>query len=195
MRRSRFFKHMPTAQTIQENRYLKPLGRYLHHHYLWQFNRRGVAGGLAVGLFFGILSPVAQILLGAIGSVMFRVNLPVAAFATLVTNPFTVPPIYYAAYRLGKWMLGGEAAGDEDFDPEMIGKLADHQGDVGNWFTTAVDWVQGVGPQLMLGLAVFATIAAVLGYVLVSVIWQLQARYRWRRRLQRLQRPQTEMED
>src|SRR5690606_1202998 len=106
MRRSRFFKHMPTSQSIQENRYLKPLRRYVHHHYMWQFNRRGVAGGLAVGLFFGILSPVAQTLLGAIGSVVFRVNLPVAAVATLITNPFTVPPLYYAAYRLGKWMLG-----------------------------------------------------------------------------------------
>ncbi len=187
MRRSRFFKHMPTSQSIQENRYLRPLRRYLHHHYLWQFNRRGVAGGMAVGLFFGILSPIAQILLGAIGSVIFRVNLPVAAFATLVTNPFTVPPLYYAAYRLGKWILGEDSAADDGFDPNAVGAMPELKGDVSSWWHTALEWVQGVGPQLMLGLLVFATVSALLGYVLVSVIWQLQARYRWKQRVRRIQ--------
>ena len=59
MRRSKYFKHIPTSESIQQNRFLKPFSRYLHHHYLWQFNRRGVAGGLAVGLFVGILIPLA----------------------------------------------------------------------------------------------------------------------------------------
>ena len=186
MRRSRFFKHMPTSQSIQENRYLKPLRRYLHHHYLWQFNRRGVAGGLAVGLFFGILSPVAQTLLGAIGSVIFRVNLPVAAVATLITNPFTVPPLYYAAYRLGKWLLG-EKVVENSFDPAAVSVMPEIQGDVSRWWHAALEWVETVGPQLMLGLLVFATVAAVLGYLLVNIIWRLQARYRWRQRVRRMQ--------
>ncbi len=186
MRRSRFFKHMPTSQSIQENRFLKPFSAYLHHHFLWQFNRRGVAGGLAVGLFVGILIPFAQILFGAIGAILVRVNLPVAAFATFATNPFTVPPLYYAAYRLGNLMIGSE--GDAgSLNPKMINKVANEQAAVGNWFTNIIDWVQSVGPQLMAGLAVIAVAAAIVGYVLTNVIWHFQARYRWHKRQQRRQ--------
>jgi uncharacterized protein (DUF2062 family) len=185
MRRTRFFKHMPTSQSIQENRFLKPFSAYLHHHFLWQFNRRGVAGGLAVGLFVGILIPFAQILFGAIGAILVRVNLPVAAFATFATNPFTVPPLYYAAYRLGNLMLGDDDPTTSSLNPGMINKVANEQAEVGNWFANIIDWVQSVGPQLMAGLAVIAVVSAFVGYVLVNVIWHLQARYRWHKRQQR----------
>lgn len=188
MRRSKFFKHLPTTHTIRTNRFLKPFRRYLDHHYLWQFNRRGVAGGLAVGLFVGILIPFAQIVLGAVGAIVLRVNLPVAAFATFVTNPFTVPPLYYAAYRLGNFLTGAENVGRSPFaNPAVADRVVNEQGNISRWFANLIDWLQNVGPQLMIGLAVIAVVSALVGYVLVSVIWQLQARYRWRRR--RLRQP------
>jgi uncharacterized protein (DUF2062 family) len=179
MRRSRFHKYIPTSQTIRSNRFLKPFSRYLDHHFLWQFNRRGVAGGLAVGLFVGILVPFAQILFGAIGAIVLRVNLPVAAFATFATNPFTVPPLYYAAYRLGNVLMNN---GNADASLRMAGKVAREQAEVGHWFANLLEWLHNVGPQLMIGLAVIASVSAVLGYVSVNVAWQLRARYRWRRR-------------
>ncbi len=183
MRRSKYFKHIPTSKSIQENRFLKPFSRYLHHHFLWQFNRRGVAGGLAVGLFVGILIPFAQILFGAIAAILVRVNLPVAAFATFVTNPLTVPPLYYAAYRLGNWLIGPDrAATDQALNSGIFGKVLGEQAEVSYWFSNLIEWVQTVGPQLMTGLAIIAIVSAVAGYVLVSVIWQLQARLRWQRR-------------
>ncbi|MDQ7968290.1 MAG: DUF2062 domain-containing protein [Oxalicibacterium faecigallinarum] len=190
MRRTRFYKHMPTSQSFHDNRYLRPLARYLHHHYLWQFNRRTVAGGLAVGLFAGILSPIAQILFASILAMIARVNLPVAAFATLVTNPFTVPPIYYAAYRVGKSLIGSDPGAAEDLDPETMEKIVGAgslEGGIGNWFANMIDWLQAAGPQLMLGLAIFSVVSAVLGYVLVHVIWQLNSRLRWKRRVRRIQ--------
>lgn len=180
MRRSRLFKHVPTSHSIRTNRYLKPFERYLHHHFLWQFNRRGVAGGMAVGLFVGILIPFAQMLLGAIGAILFRVNMPVAVFATFATNPFTVPPLYYAAYRLGNALMGKESSADGP--PPIADKVAGAQAEVGNWFTNIIDWLQSVGPQLMIGLAVIATVSAFAGYVLINVIWKWQARYRWHKR-------------
>lgn len=179
MRRSRFFKHVPTSQSVKTNRYLKPFARYLHHHFLWQFNRRGVAGGLAVGLFVGILIPFAQMLFGAIAAILFRVNLPVAVFATFATNPFTVPPLYYAAYKLGNMLMGDD---DKDGTPKMAAKVATEQTQIGHWFVNLIDWLQSVGPQLMIGLAVIATVSAFAGYVLVNLTWKWQARYRWHKR-------------
>jgi uncharacterized protein (DUF2062 family) len=182
MRRSRFFKHVPTSHSIKNNRYLKPFSRYLHHHFLWQFNRRGVAGGLAIGLFVGILIPFAQMLFGAIGAIFLRVNLPVAVFATFATNPLTVPPLYYAAYRLGNVLLGKDGDGGM---PKIANKVASEQAAVGNWFANLIDWLQSIGPQLMLGLAVIATLSAFTGYVLINLIWKWQARYRWHKRRSR----------
>jgi uncharacterized protein (DUF2062 family) len=179
MRRNRFQKYIPTSQTIRSNRFLKPFSRYLDRDFLWQFNRRGVAGGLAVGLFVGILVPFAQILFGAIGAILLRVNLPVAAFATFVTNPFTVPPLYYAAYRLGNALSD---KGDADATMKMAGKVAREQAEVGSWFANMLEWLHSVGPQLMIGLAVIASVSALLAYLLVNLAWQLQARYRWHKR-------------
>ena len=186
MRRSRFFKHIPTSESIQQNRFLKPFSRYLHHHFLWQFNRRGVAGGLAVGLLVGILIPFAQIVFGAIGAILVRVNLPVAAFATFVTNPFTVPPLYYAAYKLGHAIIGSdEVAAGATLSSAMFNKVVNEQGEVSHWYDNLIAWIQTVGPELMTGLAIIAVVSALAGYVLVNVIWHLQARYRWHKRRSR----------
>jgi uncharacterized protein (DUF2062 family) len=179
MRRSRFHKYIPTSETLRSNRFLKPFSRYLDRHFLWQFNRRGVAGGLAVGLFVGILIPFAQILFGAIGAIVLRVNLPVAAFATFATNPLTVPPLYYAAYRLGTALTGN---GDAGPTMQMAGKIAREQGHISSWFANMLEWLHNVGPQLMIGLAAIATVSALVAYVLVNLVWYLQARYRWHKR-------------
>jgi uncharacterized protein (DUF2062 family) len=183
MRRPRIFKWLPTSESIRDNRFLKPFGHYLHHHFLWQFNRRSVAGGIAVGLFFGILVPFAQILLAAIAAVVLRVNLPVAAFSTLVSNPFTFPALYYAAYRLGEMLTGGEAPVPEKaIEIEVTEKIIDQQADVGGWFANSIDWMQSVGTSLALGLSVMAIVSAVAGYLIASALWRLQATRRWRRR-------------
>lgn len=186
MRRTRFFKWLPTSESIRENRFLKPFAHYLHHHYLWQFNRRSVAGGLAVGLFFGILIPFAQILLAAIAAVMLRVNLPVAAFSTLVTNPFTFPAVYFVAYRLGELLTGGEApVPEEAIETEVKVKILEQQTDVSGWFANSIDWMQSVGSSLAIGLGVLAIVSAVGGYFIVSGLWRLNATRRWRKRRMR----------
>ena len=52
---------LPSEQALKGNRWLRWIGPALHHPRLWHLNRRGVALGLALGLFFGLLIPVAQI--------------------------------------------------------------------------------------------------------------------------------------
>lgn len=185
MRRHRFFKRMPTGESLRQYRFLKPFAPYLDRHFLWQFNRKSVAGGLAVGLFFGILSPFAQILLAAIGAIVLRVNLPVAAFATLSTNPLTVPPLYYAAYQLGSFLT----ASDEDIRHLAGSGTAqnyyDQLGQVLRSFPLFIEWALSFGLPLMLGLAIIATVSAILGYVAVSLLWQLSVRLRWHKRRRR----------
>lgn len=53
--RKLFRKYLPSHQSIRENRYLKFFGTALQHHSLWHLHRRSVAGGVASGLFYGLV--------------------------------------------------------------------------------------------------------------------------------------------
>ncbi|MFZ5555348.1 MAG: DUF2062 domain-containing protein [Pseudomonadota bacterium] len=171
-------KRLPNAETLAGNRWLRPMAPVLRHPNLWHLNRRTVAGGVAVGLFFGLLIPVAQILLAAVVAVWLRVNLPVATVSTLITNPFTFPPIYFAAYRLGGWLTGTTSGRAPDGLAQ--GAQAAVESSTG-W----LDLFMGFGQPLVLGLAVLAVAGSALGYLLVSMAWRgatLLQRSRNRRR-------------
>ena len=99
----------PSREQIEANPWLRGLGHDLANPKLWHWSRRGVAAGAAIGLFIGFLIPIAQIVLAVVAAVFIRANVPVAAAGTLVTNPLTVPPIYFAAYHLGIWASGRRA--------------------------------------------------------------------------------------
>jgi uncharacterized protein (DUF2062 family) len=179
-------KHFPTSQGLKNSRFLKPFARYLDYHFLWQFNRRSVAGGAAIGLFLGILFPFLQIFLAAFAAIVLRVNLPVAAFSTLVTNPFTFPAIYYFAYRLGAILTGTVSVPPEAVIDADIERIVALQPDaVVGWFSKLVDWLQAVGAPLALGLLVMATAASLLCYVTINTVWKLRVRLKWHRRQRR----------
>src|SRR6266542_1168006 len=109
MPRKLFRKILPSHESIRENRYIARLGPWLQHHNLWHLNRRSVAGGVAIGMFAGLVpgSNPVQFLAAALLAVGFKVNLPIAVAVTLYTNPFTIVPLYYLAFKLGKLVLLG----------------------------------------------------------------------------------------
>ena len=172
---------LPDADAIRANRWLRWLGPALHHPRLWHLNRRGLALGMALGLFFGLLIPLAQIPLSAAAAVVLRAHLPTAVASTLVTNPLTFGPVYYAAWMLGSALLG-EPAGTPPPLPgaETVALAGDAA--VGAW-QRAVDFVLGVGKPLMLGLAVLATGVGIGTYFIVLAAWRVTVL--WKRRQRR----------
>ena len=145
----------PSRQTIESNPALRALAPHLADPKLWHWSRRGVAAGVAIGLFIGLLLPVAQILAAAVIAVLLRANVPLAAGTTLITNPLTVPPIYYVAYQIGARLTGHAT-------PEPF-SLADP--------VSLLDNLQTIGATLFLGLGVSATLAALASYFLISGVW------------------------
>lgn len=107
--RTRLRRLIPKRETLVANRWLRWLTPWLGHPALWHWSRRGVALGVALGIFFGLLIPLAQIPVTAAAAIVLRANLPAAAASTLVTNPVTFGPVYFAAYRLGNWLTRAEA--------------------------------------------------------------------------------------
>ena len=145
----------PSRERLEATPGLRRLVPHLSHPKLWQWSRRSVAMGLAVGLFVGLLIPVAQFVFAVAAAVCLRSNVAVAAAATLVSNPLTVPPIYYASYQMGAWATGTSAAeGMSLLDPLS---LFEHVG--------------SVGLPLFTGLTMTASMAALASYVLVSRAW------------------------
>lgn len=183
LRSRRWKQHIPTQESILTYRALKPVHRFLDHHCLWQFNRRSVAGGTAVGLFFAIAFPVAQIPLAAIAAILFKVNLPVAVFGTLLSNPFTTPALLYLAFQLGAFLVGG--------DPSDAAAVATTQAAVFDftnfsslleWMRHSLAWVQSVGTSLIIGMIVLSVLLSVIGYVAVHAVWRFRSVSRWRTR-------------
>ncbi|TSE21407.1 hypothetical protein Talka_00075 [Tepidimonas alkaliphilus] len=180
---------LPSRERLHQMRWLRWLGPRLHHPRLWHFSRRGLALGLALGVFFGLLIPVAQIPFAATLAVLLRAHLPAAVASTLVTNPVTFGPVYYGAYKLGQAILGRPSEQADESPPSFPDDAAHAQG---SWWDALValwDWVTDVGKPLVLGLAIVATVSAILIYVLVHGIWVLKVRWaRQRRRRQRWRR-------
>src|SRR5215211_1806696 len=107
MPRKLFRKFLPSHETVRQNKYVACFGPWLQHHNLWHLHRRSVAGGVAVGMFAGLIpgSNPVQFLAAGLLAVAFKVNLPIAIVVTLYSNPFTIVPLYYAAFKLGEFAL------------------------------------------------------------------------------------------
>ena len=146
---------VPSREQLAANPWLRGLAPYLANPKLWHWSRRGVAMGVAIGLFIGFLIPIAQILLAAAAAVVLRANVPIAAAGTLVTNPLTVPAIYYGAYQLGAWATGTSATAAVSWaDPANV-----------------LESLGSIGLPLFAGLAITACFSAVAGYLLISRVW------------------------
>jgi uncharacterized protein len=175
---------MPDRERIRQNRWLRWLGPRLMHPRLWHFSRRGVAIGVGVGVFFGLLIPVAQIPFAAGFAVLLRANVPAAIGSTLVTNPVTFAPIYIMAYRLGSALLGEPPPAVEDI-PDELTVTPDDEDPVVGWWSRAWKAISALGGPLLLGLAIMASGSGVLTYLLISLAWRLKTTLEWARRRRR----------
>jgi uncharacterized protein len=156
---------LPARAAVNDNRWLRPFRDSLLHPRLWNLNRRSAAGGVAVGLFCGLIPGPLQIAGSAVLSLIFKVNFPVAILSTFYTNPLTIVPLYFIAYELGKWVLGQ----DGDFaPPPTLGEST-----FTHWLAQLVDWGAQLGTPIAIGLPLLAAIVALIGYTVVRVGWRV----------------------
>jgi uncharacterized protein (DUF2062 family) len=112
-----------------------------------------------------------QMVLAAAAAIFFRVNLPLSVALVWITNPITIPPMFYFAYKVGTWVTGENAT----LEP----------------FQLSLDWVlngglSGVWPPLLIGSLICATVSSIVGYSLILWIWRWRVVEKWKtRRLRR----------
>src|SRR5216683_432600 len=177
MPRKFFRKYLPSRESVRQNRFVARFGSLLRHPNLWHLNRRSVSGGVAAGLFAGLVpgSNPVQFAVAALLAVAFRVNLPVAVVVTLYTNPFTIVPLYLIAYEIGALIFASDGAA-LSHAPEI--DWSHLSASMHAYF----DWVLSLGKPLAVGLVALAVGLAIAGYVVVQLAWRAQVVIAWRRR-------------
>ncbi len=98
-------RFLPDPNKIRHHKSLKIFGRLLQDANLWHLNRRSARGAFAVGLFFAFIPVPFQMVLAAATAIVFRVNLPISVALVWITNPVTMPPIFYCSYLIGTLVL------------------------------------------------------------------------------------------
>ncbi|MBI3045546.1 MAG: DUF2062 domain-containing protein [Betaproteobacteria bacterium] len=178
MPRKFFRKFLPSHDSVRRNRHIARLGPWLQHHNLWHLHRRSVAGGVAVGLFAGLIpgSNPVQFTAAALLAIAGRVNLPLAVLVTLYSNPFTIVPLYYVAFKIGQFALLRSDGALHPLAFSLEGK------GFSEWIPAALHWIASVGKPLVIGLPLLALLLALIGYFAVDWAWQLAVRCAWTRR-------------
>lgn len=182
MPRKHFRKFLPDHRTVREHRHLRLFRPLLRHPNLWHLNRHSVAGGVALGLFAGLIPGPVQMLTAAILAILFRVNLPVAVVTTLYTNPLTMGPLILLAYGLGALLTGRPVSQVDIPDFDWRGHWLDYLPSLWHWFL-------GLGETFLLGALVLGLSLAVLGYAAVQLGWRLYILAYLRRRRRRVRPP------
>lgn len=160
---TKFLKRfLPDAHYFKGQRSLRFLTRLMDPN-VWHLNRRSVAGGIWIGLFFAFLPLPIQMPMSAATAIWTRVNLPLAVISTWVSNPLTFYPIYYFNFSVGCLLTGIDGTwAAADFSVSAIFGEA-----------SRLAW------PLLLGSFVVGTMAATAGYWIVRLLWRLYIIQLW----------------
>ncbi len=117
-------------------------------------NRRMVTRGVAVGLFWGFIPMPMQMLAVMATTPFLRFNVPIAISMVWLSNPFTMPPMYYMEYLTGNLILGQEGIDDIELTME--------------WFSANIG---DIFIPLYVGTAFYSVIVTGSIYFLLNRLW------------------------
>lgn len=162
---------IPSAATIKNTPALHFLGDMLHDPNLFHLNRHSVSVAFFVGIFVAFIPLPGQMPIAALLALLLRCNLPISVVLVWISNPVTMPAMFFATYQLGRWLLGTP--------PVSVSlELSLH------WLVHefSLIWKPLLAGSLLSGL-IFGS----LGYITMRIFWRWtvvknwQRRNRWRR--------------
>lgn len=153
----RFFrKFRLKREHLRDQWWIAPFDHLLHNPNLWAIRRRTVVPAFALGLFIAYLPFPGHVLAGIVFGVLLRVNVPVSAITTLISNPVTMGPMYYAGFEIGRVLLGMPPS---PFEFEMS-------------FAWLGERLASIWQPLLLGCLLLGTTLALTGYVMLDLLWR-----------------------
>jgi uncharacterized protein (DUF2062 family) len=161
---------MPDHEKIRAHPHLnKIFGKLLHDPNLLHLNRRSVSGAFFVGLLMAFVPLPTQMIFAAAAAILFRVNLPISVGLVWLTNPVTMPPVFYFCYKVGAWILNTP--------------VAKHS------FELSWTWLQTefglIWQPFLLGCVICGLTSAVVGAAVIRLLWRWHVLRQWEERKQR----------
>lgn len=117
-------------------------------------NRKNISKGVFIGLFFGFI-PMPMQMLAVVAMMPFvKFNVPIAISMVWLSNPFTMPAMYYMEYLTGSFFLGTEVT-----HVELTMK----------WFS---DNLKNIFIPLYVGTLFYSVTISTAVYFLINFLWQ-----------------------
>ncbi|WP_345979367.1 DUF2062 domain-containing protein [Sulfurimonas sp. HSL3-2] len=117
-------------------------------------NRKNISKGVFIGLFIGFI-PMPMQMLAVVAMMPFvKFNVPIAISMVWLSNPFTMPAMYYMEYLTGSFFLGTEVA-----PVEMTMQ----------WFS---DNLKNIFIPLYVGTLFYSVTVSTAMYFLINFLWQ-----------------------
>lgn len=162
-------RYLPDPHKIRDHKHLRLFGTLLHDPNLWHLNRRSASGAFAIGLFMAFVPMPFQMIPAAGLAILLRVNLPIAVALVWITNPITMPPVFYFCYNLGAWLLDTPVHAVEfEISREWIG----------------TELVR-IWKPFLLGSFLVAAVSSALGYFGIRALWRWHVIRDWEKRKER----------
>lgn len=121
---------------------------------LLSVNRRMVSRAILVGMFIAMIPMPMQMLAVVLVAPFFRFNVPIGVSLVWITNPFTMPFIYYVEYMTGNLLLMREGVNDIELTMD--------------WFAANID---NIFIPLYVGTLFYSVLLSVGGYYLINWLW------------------------
>jgi len=161
-----FKRIMPDHKKIRDQKALRIFGKVLYEPNLWHLNRYSVARAFSVGLFCAWVPVPFQMVIAAALAIVVRSNLPLAVALVWLTNPITMPPLFFFAYKLGSWLLSTP--------PQPF------------HFELTIDWLiqtlSGNWQPFLLGCFVCGVVSAILSNLIIRMLWRYFTIRSWHQR-------------
>lgn len=167
MNHSFISRYLFNPEKIRGSKSLRFLGDSINAPNVWYRNRHYVARAFAIGLFVAMIPIPMQMLAAALMAIPLNANLPISVGLVWVTNPITTPPVLYANYKLGAWLLDTPAM-------QMPDNIS---------FRWVIEVTTHHWQPLYLGSFVMGALLAALGYFGVKYYWQWKTGRNWKKRL------------
>ncbi len=158
-------KYMPDQQRLRSHRSLRWLGGHLADPNLWHLTRKSVSRAFLVGVFCALLPIPGQMVVAALLALRLKSNLAVSVGLVWLTNPLTMPPVFYFTYRLGALLMDTHVKAINSWDLATISQEFE-----------AIWW------PLLLGSVITGVVLAVVSYFAVHAFWRWHVGKSWRSR-------------
>lgn len=160
---------MPSAARVREIKSLHILGDWIYETNLWHLNRYSASMAFFVGLFMAFMPVPGQMPLAALLALMLRCNLPISVCLVWITNPLTMPALFFMAYRVGALIINVPVTAIE-FELSF------------NWLSHQL---ANIWQPFLLGCLICGLFFGCLGYFVISMLWRWRVSVHWRERKRR----------